>query len=99
MKLLLVCYAGMSTSMLAQRLVDEGKKRDLEVEVQAVPLTELEENLDGVSAVLLGPQVRFAEKDVRDTIGGNVPMMVLSPQDFGMMRADAVLAQVLDLIG
>ena len=45
MKLLLVCYAGMSTSMLAQRLEDEGAARGIEVEVAAVPMTELEANL------------------------------------------------------
>lgn len=99
MKLLLVCYAGMSTSMLAQRLSAEGERRGLEVEVQAVPLTELENNLDGVSAVLLGPQVRFAEKDARAAIDGRAPMMVVSPQDFGMMKADNVMDQVLKLVG
>lgn len=99
MKLLLVCYAGMSTSMLAQRLEDEGAARGIEVEVEAVPMTELEDNLEGVDAVLLGPQVRFAEKDARAAVGDAVPLMVIAPQDFGMMRADNVLDQVSALIG
>lgn len=99
MKLLLVCYAGMSTSMLAQRLEGEGAARGIEVEVEAVPMTELEANLEGVDAVLLGPQVRFAEKDARAAVGDAVPLMVIAPQDFGMMRADNVLDQVSALIG
>ncbi len=99
MKLLLVCYAGLSTSMLAQRLEDEGAARGIEVEVEAVPMTELEANLEGVDAVLLGPQVRFAEKDARAAVGDDVPLMVIAPQDFGMMRADNVLDQVSSLIG
>lgn len=99
MKLLLVCYAGMSTSMLAQRLVEEGKGRGIEVEVEAVPMTELESNLEGVDAVLLGPQVRFAEKDARAMVGDRAPLMVIAPQDFGMMRADNVLDQAIALIG
>lgn len=99
MKLLLVCYAGMSTSMMASRLVDEGRARGIEIEVEAVPMTSLEKSLEGVDAVLLGPQVRFAEADARAAIGDRAPLMVISPQDFGMMRADVVLNQVLELIG
>ena len=99
MKLLLVCYAGMSTSMLAQRLVEEGEKRGLEVEVEAVPMTSLEEKVEDVDAVLLGPQVKFAEADARAAVGDRAPLMVIAPQDFGMMRADNVLDQVQKLIG
>ena len=62
-------------------------------------MTELEANLEGVDAVLLGPQVRFAEKDARAAVGDDVPLMVIAPQDFGMMRADNVLDQVSSLIG
>jgi len=61
--------------------------------VHAVPMTELEENLKGVSAIILGPQMRFAEKDVR-AIAGTIPLMAAAPQDFGLMRANVIMDQV-----
>lgn len=94
MNILLICYAGMSTSILAQKLADEAERRGYEAStVRAVPMTELEENLEGVTAIILGPQVRFAEKDAR-AIAGPIPLMVASPQDFGLMRADAIMDQI-----
>lgn len=98
MKILLVCYAGMSTSLLATKLCDEGVARGLgETTVAAVPMTELEDNLDGVDVIILGPQVRFAEKDAR-AIAGDIPLLVASPQDFGLMRADVIMNQVEELL-
>ena len=97
MKLLLICYAGMSTSLLAQKICEEGKKRGVQIEVNAVPMTEMEENIEGVTAVILGPQVRFAEKEARE-IAGDIPLMVAAPQDFGLMRADVILDKVEDLL-
>lgn len=94
MNILLLCYAGMSTSILAQKLAAEAEQRGYEnATVHAVPMTELEENLKGVSAIILGPQMRFAEKDVR-AIAGTIPLMVAAPQDFGLMRADVIMDQV-----
>lgn len=97
MKILLVCYAGMSTSMMAQRLEEEGEKRGLQVEVAAMPLSEIEDHLEGVDVILLGPQVRFASDDVHKLVGDSIPVEVLEPQDFGLMRADVVMDKVVKL--
>lgn len=94
MKLLLVCYAGMSTSMMANKIEEEGARRGLDLTVEAVPMTSLENSLDGVDFVLLGPQVRFAEEDAKKAVDGRCPIAVMSPQDFGMMNASNVIDQV-----
>lgn len=98
MNVLLVCYAGMSTSLLAEKLEDEGTRRGIDISVSAVPLSSLEENLEGVDCVLLGPQVRFAESDARKAVGNNCPLLIISPQDFGMMKADHVIDQIEEAI-
>lgn len=38
--ILLVCNAGMSTSMLVNKMKEEAKKQNLEVEIEAKSLTE-----------------------------------------------------------
>lgn len=99
MKLLLVCYAGMSTSMMAEKLEAEGMRRGLDLTVEAVPMTTLENNLDGVDIVLLGPQVRFAEDDARKVVNGRCPLEIMTPQDFGTMNAPHVIDQVKKALG
>ena len=39
MKILLVCNAGMSTSMLVQRMEKAAKEKNIEAEIIAVPVT------------------------------------------------------------
>ena len=45
-------------------------------------------------AILLGPQVRFAEKDIKKMVKDTIPVMVIEVQDFGMMRADHVWSKL-----
>ncbi len=94
MKILLVCNAGMSTSMMAKKLTEEAAKRNMPAEVMAVPLTEIKDHAANTNAILLGPQVRFVLKDVQ-TQYPDIPVMAISPQDFGMMNAKKVMDDVL----
>jgi len=94
MKILLVCNAGMSTSMMARKLTEEAGKRGIEAEVNAAPLPEIRDYIDGVEAILLGPQVRFVLKDVKAQYP-DILVMAIAPQDFGMMNAKKVMDDIL----
>lgn len=97
MNIILVCNAGMSTGIMKMKLEEEAAKRGLEATVDAIPMVELEENLDGANAVLLGPQIRFALEDIKKRSGG-IPVMAIAPQDFGMMNAPRVMDQLLEML-
>ena len=58
MKLMLVCNAGMSTSMLVSKIESAAKEQGIELEVAAFPLTQAEKVIDDWDVVMLGPQVR-----------------------------------------
>lgn len=94
MKILLVCNAGMSTGIMQLKLEEEAKKASVDASIEAMPISDIEQNLDGTDAILLGPQVRFAEKDIKKMVNDSVPVMVIDVQDFGMMRADRVWAKL-----
>lgn len=93
MNIVLLCNLGMSTGILVKRLEDEAKNRGLDAAVKAYPLIELEEHLEGTDIVLLGPQIRFALDDVKKQAAG-IPVMTISPQDFGLMNAKKVLDEI-----
>lgn len=96
MRILLVCNAGMSTGIMQLKLEEQAKKAGVEASIEALPISEIEQNLEGTDAILLGPQVRFAEKDIQKMVNGSIPVIVIDVQDFGLMRADHVWKKLQD---
>ena len=97
--IVLCCAAGMSTSMLVQRMKDAAQKKGIDVTIKAVPVAEFEENLATADIVLLGLQVKYEQvkrQVISDTLGKKVP--VIDMMDYGMMKGDAVLDKALKLL-
>ena len=59
--IVLCCAAGMSTSMLVQRMKDAAQKKGVEVTIKAVPVAEFKDNIATADIVLLGPQVKYEQ--------------------------------------
>ncbi|MCG0275942.1 MAG: PTS sugar transporter subunit IIB [Thermosediminibacteraceae bacterium] len=93
MKVLLVCNAGMSTSLLVEKMKKAVKPEHGEVVIEAVPVEQFEEEVvKGYDVVLLGPQIRYKKPDfqkITDELG--IPLEVISLADYGMVRGDKVL--------
>lgn len=96
--ILLVCNAGMSTSMLVNKMKEEAKKQNLEVEIEAKSLTEAKKDLLGVDCILIGPQIRYELNNVK-AAAGNIPVDTINMQDYGLMNGKKVLETALKMIG
>lgn len=97
MKILLVCNAGMSTSMLVQRMEKAAKEQGIEAEITAVPLTTAEKMINEWDVVMLGPQVRHNLKPLT-ALGSKTPIEVIDMRDYGLMNGANVLAKAIALI-
>lgn len=96
MKVLLVCAAGMSTSLLTNNMKKNAQPGD---EVDAVPIGELERVVDKYDVVLLGPQIRFKEKDVKKLVDPKgIPCAVIDMRAYGMMDGKAAMDQARKLV-
>ena len=92
-RIMLICAAGMSTSLLVTKMIKAAQELGDEVEIFALPLTEGEKVMSTVDCVLLGPQVRYAKSDVEKIIketGKNIPFEIIDMRDYGMMNGKAV---------
>lgn len=98
-KILLVCNAGMSTSMLVKKMQTEANNRNLDVYIEAKSLTDAKKGLGDEDVVLLGPQIRYELNNVKQLVAGKVPVDAINMQDYGLMRGDKVLDQALGLMG
>ncbi len=99
MKILLVCAAGMSTSLLVTKMKEHAANLGKEVEIIALPISECSTVADEVDVVLLGPQVRYQKPQVDTIINGRVPVEVIDMRDYGTMNGEAVLNRAMALHG
>ena len=95
----LFCAAGMSTSLLVNKMKDAASKRGLEADIVAFPESQMHANLDGVDVALLGPQVAYTLSKVKEKCDpAGVPVEVIPMIDYGMMNGAKVLELALKLV-
>lgn len=96
MKVLLICAAGMSTSLLTNNMRKNAQPGD---EVEAVPVSDLEHNIDNYDVILLGPQIRFKLKDVEKLAAAKGKKAgVIDMRAYGMMDGKAAMDQARKLV-
>ena len=96
----LFCAAGMSTSLLVNKMKESAKTKGIEVDIEAFPEAQMDKHLDDVNVVLLGPQVGYTlgkAKKICDPKG--IPVDVIPMVDYGMMNGEKVLEFALKLAG
>jgi PTS system cellobiose-specific IIB component len=99
-RILLVCSAGMSTSLLVSKMRIAASEQRIEAEIHAVAEAELSDHSDKVDIVLLGPQVRFLLNKMKAFLEPKgIYVAVINSVDYGTMNGDNVLKQAIELIG
>jgi PTS system cellobiose-specific IIB component len=99
--IVLVCNAGMSTSMLVKKMLDNAKARGLDVSIKAVPEAEFSgSNAEGVHVLLLGPQIRFKFDELKKAWEPRgIKVAVIETVDYGRMNGEKVLSDALAMLG
>lgn len=94
----LFCTAGMSTSMLVEKMRKAAKAQGIEAEIAAYPESELYLQVQGIDVALLGPQIAYkleSDKKICDEAG--VPIAVIPMIDYGMLNGEKVLKMAMEL--
>lgn len=97
-KILLVCSAGMSTSIVVKKMEEAAKSKGIEAKIWAVGDAQAKDNVEEADIVMLGPQVKFL-LDKMKTLAGDTPVEVINMQHYGMMNGEAILEKALSVIG
>ena len=99
--IMLVCSAGMSTSLLVTKMQKSSEVQGLDTDIFAVSASEADHHLENkeVDILLLGPQVRFMKAQFEQKLAAKaIPLDVIDMRHYGMMDGDKVLDQALGLI-
>lgn len=100
LNIVLVCSAGMSTSLLVNKMNKVAEDKKLDVKVVAIAEAEVNNYKDKADVVLLGPQVRYLLPKMKELFGSRgVAVEVVNTIDYGTMKGEKVLQHALSLAG
>lgn len=96
-KIVLLCSAGMSTSMLVKKMREAAEDEAFECEINAYSLSDAEKEGSSADIVMLGPQVRFQEKKIQ-TLLPDKKVTSIDMTDYGTMNGKKVLETAIKLM-
>ncbi|NIY49567.1 PTS sugar transporter subunit IIB [Cedecea colo] len=98
-KIFLCCAAGISTSMLVEKMKQAAVSRNIAVEITAVPVSDFEQIVTEADVILLGPQVKFQLQSLSSAAAPyGVPVAAIDMMQYGSMQGDKVLDHALSLL-
>lgn len=97
MKILLVCAGGMSTSILMQKMEKYWKEVGEELEIKAVGLSEYQDVYKNFDIVMMGPQVSYRLKEVKENTG--LPCAPIQSFDYAIANCPSIMKLAKQLYG
>ncbi|ATD54111.1 PTS sugar transporter subunit IIB [Clostridium chauvoei] len=99
--IMLVCAAGMSTSLMVEKMKKAAEAKGMDAEIFAVSASEADNYLEDkkIDVLLLGPQVRFMKSQFEEKVAPlGIALDVIQMVDYGMMNGAKVLEQAIKLM-
>jgi len=94
-KILIVCAAGMSSSLIVnkmKKIAPEGTVIDCSVGGNTIP------GLEGYDVLLVGPQLRYKKDEIeKEAKKANVPYGIISMVQYGRAMVEDIYAQAVEL--
>ena len=94
MNVLLSCAAGMTTSLLAEKIQETARSQGKDYTVWAVDDGEIPNEVANkdIAIVLLGPQIRYKLSAIKKKVAQyGVPVELINSVDFGMSNAENII--------
>jgi PTS system cellobiose-specific IIB component len=89
--IVLICAAGMSTSLLVSKMQKCANDVNYDCHIQAYALSEAKEVIPAADIVLLGPQVRYNLKSIKEQYPAK-KIELIDMAHYGAMNGEAVLS-------
>lgn len=96
-RILLVCSAGMSTSMLVKKMEDFSKKNNLDYEIKAMGMAEAKPIINEWDIIMIGPQVSFILNDIKKLT--SKPVDVIPSNIYALGKGEEAIKMAQKMLG
>jgi PTS system cellobiose-specific IIB component len=99
---LLICTAGITTGLLVKNVQNAADERGLDIHVYSAPAIIAEQAIQNqaVDALMIGPQSKYEIARLKDFLTYKaVPYKLISKENYEILDGEAVLEEIIALIG
>ncbi|CAM3206835.1 PTS sugar transporter subunit IIB [Paenibacillus taichungensis] len=98
-RVLLICGAGASSGFMANAIRKAGKKRGIEMSVQARSESQLSEYVNEIDVLLVGPHLKYMEDEIKEKLNGLPVKVAVIPQDiYGTLDGNKACDLLLNML-
>ncbi|MGN6711207.1 PTS sugar transporter subunit IIB [Anaerocolumna jejuensis] len=98
-KVLLICGTGASSGFMAKSIRKAAKDKGKNVDVKARSDSELDEYIEEIDLLLVGPHLKYMLDDLKkEAKPYNISVEIISEDAYGTLDGNAVLMQIESLI-
>lgn len=94
--ILLACGMGASSGFLAQSMRKAAKSRGIEATIKAVSDTQIDDYLNDIDVLLIGPHLKHRFRDIESKAAPyHVKVVLVDERSYAMLDGESVLNQIL----
>ncbi|MCR4431343.1 MAG: PTS sugar transporter subunit IIB [Tepidanaerobacteraceae bacterium] len=98
-RVLLVCGSGASSGFMAANIRKAAEKRGIKVNVEARSDSEIEDHIDSIDCLMIGPHLKYLEKEVIEIAKPfNVRVAVMDPKYYSTLDGEKALEHIMRLV-
>lgn len=99
LKVLLVCGSGASSGFMAANMRTAAKEMGKDIEIKARSESEIENYIDEIDALMVGPHLAYILDEIDDyTNGKNIPVILMRADYYSSLNGKNALQHLFDEI-
>lgn len=98
-RVLLVCGSGASSGFMATSIRKAVQKRKLDISVDARSDSELDNYIDNIDCLMIGPHLKYLEAEIAEKAATkNVKVAIMDPKYYSILDGELALDHILQLL-
>lgn len=98
-KILLCCGSGASSGFMAKNANTAAKVRNLNFSIKARSESEVEDYLDDIDLVMVGPHFKHRYEAIKEIASEyNVPVVLIDGNVYGALNGDGLVDQIIEIL-
>lgn len=100
MKVLIVCGSGASSGFMAANMRKAATAQGLKLQITARSESEIENYLDEIDALMVGPHLAYIMDDIEEYIGDSeIAVVLMKPEYYSLLDGEKAIEHLMETMG